>query len=106
MISIVDININNSYLLKQFLNNTLPNTFRYYTKRTVDVINNHFITILLLYKSIPIGYAHIDYENNKYWFGICILDNYHGKGYGKKIMEYIFNNNKIIIKIIIYYFTN
>ena len=45
--------------------------------------------------NLPIGYAHIDFDDNKNWFGICILENYQGKGYGKKIMEYIFNHEKI-----------
>jgi ribosomal protein S18 acetylase RimI-like enzyme len=45
--------------------------------------------------SIPIGYAHIDFDDNKYWFGICILENYQNKGYGKEIMTYIFNQEKI-----------
>ena len=44
---------------------------------------------------MPVGYAHIDYDDNKYWFGVCILENYQGKGYGKKIMEYIFNDERI-----------
>lgn len=95
MFSIIEINENNNYLLKEFLNNILPNTFRYFNKRTIDVIQNHYITLLLLHELKPVGYAHIDYDDNKYWFGICILDEYQGKGYGKKMMEYIFNHEKI-----------
>jgi ribosomal protein S18 acetylase RimI-like enzyme len=38
-----------------------------------------------------IGYGHIDYENNKYWLGICILDKFCGNGYGKIIMNYLIN---------------
>jgi ribosomal protein S18 acetylase RimI-like enzyme len=95
MASIVEINENNNYLLKEYLNNTLPNTFRYFNKRTIDVIKNHIITLILIDDNLPVGYAHIDYDDNKYWFGICILDKYQGNGYGKKIMEYIFNHEKI-----------
>lgn len=93
--NIVEINETNNYLLNDFLNNNIPSTFRYFNKRTVDVIKNHIITIILMNDNVPIGYAHIDYDDNKYWFGICILSNFQGKGYGKKIMEYIFNHEKI-----------
>ena len=93
--NIVEINKNNRFLINDFLNNNIPSTFRYFNKRTIDVVDNHIITILLLVNNLPIGYAHIDFEDNKHWFGICILDNYQGKGYGKKIMEYIFNHEKI-----------
>jgi GNAT superfamily N-acetyltransferase len=95
MFSIVEITENNIYYLKEFLNNTLPNTFRYFNKRSIDIINNHVITLILTDKELPFGYAHIDFYDNKYWFGICILEEYQGKGYGKKTMEYIFNSEKI-----------
>jgi ribosomal protein S18 acetylase RimI-like enzyme len=95
MCNIIEINKKNIYLLEEFLINKLPNTFRYFNKRAINVIDNHIITILMLEKEVPIGYAHIDYDDNKYWFGICILDKYQGNGYGKKMMEYIFNHTKI-----------
>ena len=94
MDNIVEINENNNYLITKFLNNNIPSTFRYFNKRTIDVIKNHIITIILIVDNLPVGYAHIDYDD-KYWFGICILHEYQGKGYGKKIMQYIFNNEKI-----------
>jgi ribosomal protein S18 acetylase RimI-like enzyme len=96
MCDIIEITEKNKVLLNNFiLNNKLPYTFRYFNKRNLNVINNHLITIILLDKDLPGGYAHIDFDDNKYWFGICILENYQGNGYGKKIMEYIFNNEKI-----------
>jgi ribosomal protein S18 acetylase RimI-like enzyme len=95
MINFIEITENNNYLLKEFLNNNLPNTFRYFNKRAIDVIKNHIITLILIIDNLPVGYAHIDYDDNKYWFGICILDKYQGMGYGKKMMEYIFSNEKI-----------
>lgn len=92
---IIEINNNNKYLLEDFLKNELSGTFRYFNKRSIDVIQNHVITSVVLVGTIPIGYAHIDYDSGKYWFGICILENYQGKGYGKQIMEYIFNHDKV-----------
>ena len=96
MNNIIEITENNNYLLNGFLNNSIPGTFRYFNKRSVNVISNHLITLILTDDNLPVGYAHIDYDDNKYWFGICILENYQGKGYGKKLMEYIFNHEKII----------
>ena len=95
MNNIIEITENNNYLLNGFLNNSIPGTFRYFNKRSVNVISNHLITLILIDDNLPVGYAHIDYDDNKYWFGVCILENYQGKGYGKKIMEYIFNHEKI-----------
>lgn len=96
MFNIVEITENNNNLLQDFIsNNKLPNTFRYFNKRTIDVIKKHLITIILLDNELPVGYAHIDFDDNKYWFGICILEKYQGMGNGKKMMEYIFNNEKI-----------
>ena len=95
MSDIIEITENNNYLLNDFLNNSIPGTFRYFNKRSINVIKNHIITLILIDDNLPVGYAHIDYDDNKYWFGVCILDNYQGKGYGKKIMEYIFNHERI-----------
>ena len=95
MNNIIEITENNNYLLNEFLNNSIPGTFRYFNKRSVNVISNHLITLILIDNNLPVGYAHIDYDDNKYWFGICILENYQGKGYGKKLMEHIFNHEKI-----------
>ena len=93
-INIIEINDTNVELLTQFLSNPLPSTFRYFEKRTIDVIQNHVITLLLKKEDEIIGYAHIDYEKNtnKYWFGICVLSDHHNKGYGNYLM------NNILIK--------
>jgi len=88
----IEVNNSNKDLLDSFISMNLPPTFRYFSKRKSDVIQNHLITLLLI-EETPIGYAHIDFEDNKYWFGICILDK--GKGYGTKMMNTIFNHEKI-----------
>jgi perosamine synthetase len=96
-IDIIEINNSNIDLLVQFLSNPLPLTFRYFEKRTVDVIKNHIITLLLMKDKETIGYAHIDYDkdSDKFWFGICILPSYHNKGYG----TFLINNTLIRCKI-------
>ena len=93
---IIEIKEDNKHLLDYFIkNNKLSNTFRYFNKRNSDVIKNHIVTLLLIENDIPIGYAHIDYDDEKHWFGICILEKYHGKGFGKQMMEYILSIEKI-----------
>lgn len=95
MNNIVEINNDNIFLLQLFLDNTLPNTFRYYCKRDISIIKNHILTILLIINEKIVGYAHIDHDENKSWFGICIIDEYQSKGYGRQLMNYVFNHEKI-----------
>lgn len=95
MDKIIELSTDNINLLTKFLENTIPQSFRYFNKRDITVIKNHIVTLLLLNNNNPIGYAHIDYDDNKYWFGICILDEYQGKGYGNLLINYILNHNKI-----------
>ena len=92
---IIEINLSNKHLLENFLKKDIPIAFRYFKKRNIDIINNHILTILLIDNNNEIGYAHIDYDNNQYWFGICLITEYQSKGYGKKMMEYIFTNEKL-----------
>jgi perosamine synthetase len=96
-INIIEINDKNIELLTQFISNPLPSTFCYFEKRTIDVIKDHAITLLLKKEENIIGYAHIDYEKNtnKYWFGICILPDHHNKGYGNYLMNNILIKSKI-----------
>jgi len=97
------INFESLYLLKNFSNNILSNHFRYFNKFLssndfpLNIIKNHVFTIIGTINNNPIAYGHIDYENN-YWLGICILNDYQNKGYGKQIMNHLLqfvNKNKI-----------
>jgi GNAT superfamily N-acetyltransferase len=82
--------------LKQFILNELPTTFRYFNSRTIDIINNHIITVLYIIDNTPVGYAHIDYNvsDNKHWFGICILNVWQKKGIGKCLINYVIQKFK------------
>jgi ribosomal protein S18 acetylase RimI-like enzyme len=90
--SIVEItDPNNNYLI-DFLKNDFPITFRYFNNKTSEqIIKNHYKTLLYLENEKSVGYAHIDYDiiNNKYWFGICVLSGYYGKGIGTKLITKI-----------------
>jgi perosamine synthetase len=82
-------------MINEFLANrkSISRHFRYYDKRRVeDVLKNHLYTLVCYEEDKVIGYGHIDFEG-KAWLGICILNEYQGKGYGrilmKKLLEYV-----------------
>lgn len=61
--------------------------FNYFKSRPLSVIDNHIITIIGTINNVPVSYSHIDFENNIFWIGICILKNYQSKGYGSIILN-------------------
>lgn len=78
-------------VLKQFIatvGNSI-NTFRYFDKRPIEVLDNHKLTLLAFMGEKPIGYGHLDYEGGRTWLGIAMIEGYTGKGFGKKIMDYL-----------------
>jgi GNAT superfamily N-acetyltransferase len=80
-------------LIEIFINSmgNSSNSFRYFNSRSTSVIQNHICTILLIIDNTPIGYGHLDKEENSIWFGIAIVEKYIGKGKGKLIIEYLIN---------------
>lgn len=98
---IVKITIDNTTYLTDFLNNNISSYFRYYTNRDISVIKDHLVTYIGIIQNKTVAYGHIDYskDENKYWLGICLLEEYQGKGYGKQIMNTLINtfNNSINI---------
>jgi RimJ/RimL family protein N-acetyltransferase len=101
---IIKITNNNLHYLQDFIKNKLSKNFRYFDKRNISVFNDHFTTLVGIINNKPIAYGHIDFSKgeNMYWLGICILDDYHGKGYGKQMMDKlieIFNNSNNINKL-------
>ncbi len=80
------INKSNIHLLKKFIELNNSTYFRYFNSRNPNIIINHITTFLLLENKNIIGYGHLDFEKN-IWLGICVLEKYVGKGYGKIIMK-------------------
>ena len=73
-------------------------TFRYFENRGFDIISNHLITALLLYKGEAVAYGHLDNEDGKIWLGIIVSNKEIGNGYGGKMMSHLItyiNSNKI-----------
>lgn len=88
----VSIDKKNRDILEDFLSsagNSLQ-TFRYYDKRDINVTENHICTYILMENNRPIGYGHLDQENDIIWLGIAIIEAAQGKGYGKKMLVKLF----------------
>ena len=86
----------NLYFLEEFLQAKIPKQFRYFEKRSIDIIQNHKLTIIgTICKNdieVPISYCHIDHEYNTNWIGICVLEEYQGNGYGKQLFQYLLDH--------------
>lgn len=94
--NLVFVHQENIHLLKTFIENIgeASKSFRYFNKRTIDVINNHLVTILLLENEFPVAYGHLDSEKDIVWLGICVLPAFSGKGYGNEMMKALIENAK------------
>lgn len=91
---IIKVTNENKNYLESFLCNKIPNTFRYFKTRNVDIIKNHILTVLYIKDEVPIAYGHIDAENNINWLGICVLEEYQGQGIGKKVLNFLLDYAK------------
>lgn len=70
-----------------------PVGFRYWKTRNVTVLSNHIYTTIKTDVDYNIiGYGHLDRDDGKVWLGICVMEQYQGKGYGKRIMEELLRN--------------
>jgi perosamine synthetase len=85
-LSIRKVTLENIELLDRFINQQLPDTFRYFRKHDSDYcLKHHTITLIGLYEEEPICYGHID----ETWIGICVLPDYQSRGYGKQLMDFL-----------------
>lgn len=76
-------------------------TFRYFDSRTEECFDDH-IYHFILEDPKPVGYGHLDFDSNKLWLGMCVFDEYVGKGYGKTILENLIYNkgkNKLYLSV-------
>jgi len=96
MIEVVKVNEGNISLLKAFIDNmgTAAKTFRYFEKRSINVIKKHLVTLLMLKNSLLVAYGHLEAESDVVWLGICVLPDFSGYGYGKMMMSELINYAK------------
>lgn len=71
-------------------------TFRYFNKRSFEIVNNHLVCELLFIDNEPVGYYHIEEENGVFWFGIIVSDLHIGKGISKIIMERAIDKSNVL----------
>ncbi len=90
----IEINNKNVSILQDFIFNINSKHFRYFNNRDIDVVKNHILTLVVKYNGELMGYFHIDYED-KNWLGICIYEEFQSQGFGKKIMTYGLENEKV-----------
>jgi ribosomal protein S18 acetylase RimI-like enzyme len=82
--------------VENFFRVNKSDSFRYFDKRSFEVIKSHVYTCLYIYDSEHIGYGHIDQERNKNWLGIFISERYRGFGLGKLIMNDLTSKSDVI----------
>lgn len=95
--------------LKIFVSNlgNSSKTFTYFKSRCFDALDNHRLTALGYVKNSPVAYGHLDKDGDTVWLGICVVGSEVGKGYGKKMMEYLTeyaDKNKINLKLSVHRF--
>lgn len=77
--------------LRLFLNDAgnALSKFRYFRARPLSIIGNHIVTILYYQQNKPVGYGHLDLENDKVWFGVAVHDSMLGCGIGTSLANYL-----------------
>lgn len=76
-------------LLRSFLDGAGDSlqTFRYFGKRPLEVVDRHLCTWLWLdEEDEPVAYGHLDPENGTTWLGIAVQQAHRGKGFGSLMM--------------------
>lgn len=94
----VDINLNNTELIKTFVNSLdeEKNSFRYFNNRDLTVVSNHVYTCILFSDDKPVSYGHLDKEGDRVWLGIVVKKEFQGKGVSKKMMNLLVNKARVL----------
>jgi len=94
---LIDVNPKDISCIEKFLGNCNKSlkTFRYFSSRDIsESLKNHKSTVILTYEDEPIGYAHLDRDSECLWLGVCVADNYVGRGFGGLLIKEILLRNK------------
>jgi ribosomal protein S18 acetylase RimI-like enzyme len=86
----------NLSLLDRFLTSlgTGADTFRYFSKRPVEVVLGHLYAVILLKDQVPIAYGHLEREGSDLWLGVAVSEAYQGNGFGKKMVNHLLEHAK------------
>lgn len=81
-------------ILEKFITNDLPDTFRYFRTHDVEYcIKNNKIFLAIDESGEPVGYVHIDKDNDTNWLGLCILPRAQNKNLGTRLIEEILKDS-------------
>ena len=70
-------------------------TFKYFDKREIEIVNDHEFTYLLFgIKDEIVAYGHIEKEDNLYWLGIVVPKEHQSKGYGVLMMTKLIEESR------------
>jgi perosamine synthetase len=76
--------------VEQFKKNEMPSTFRYFQKHDTT---HHTKTLIALDRNkVPVGYGHIDVEDDVNWLGVCVLPSAQNMGLGTRIVQELLKN--------------
>jgi GNAT superfamily N-acetyltransferase len=97
MLSIIPITVKDGILLKDFLSSAGDslNSFRYFDKRPITVLEQHVCTYLILIEGLPVAYGHLDKEDDIIWLGIAVIEDRQGLGLGKLMMNVLLTGAKL-----------
>lgn len=97
-IKTADVNLVNQFLLNA---GSSLLTFRYFEKRSPEIIQNHLKTNVLIKDKKVIGYCHLEREKDKVWLGIAIAESQLGMGFGLYLINALLNSaRKLQIKLL------
>lgn len=94
----IEIKSSNSDVLQSFIDSLdeEKQTFRYFETRDISIIRNHVYTCVLMFDDKPIGYGHLDKEDDIIWLGIVVKKNFQGQGASKRIMTLLINRARTL----------
>ncbi|MBK6626080.1 MAG: GNAT family N-acetyltransferase [Flavobacteriales bacterium] len=67
-------------------------SFRYFAKRTPDVLRQHACTWLWMEGEEPVAYGHLDREGDVVWLGIAVQERHWGHGHGARMMRLLLDS--------------
>jgi len=73
-------------------------TFRYFNKRSPEVIKSHLLTLFGVVDGERCSYGHLEWDPSCrcVWLGICVLPDFQGKGFGKMMMKELIGRAKAL----------
>ena len=97
MISVVHLSSKDRNIIREFLNNAGSSltSFRYFDSRPFEILDVHKATFMLLSEDKPVCYGHLDFEDDRVWLGLAVIDSLQGFGLGKLMMQLLLSEAKL-----------